>query len=618
MDQGKVFFIGAGPGDPKLITVRGREVLEAADLVVYAGSLVNPQLLAWARPDARILDSAGMALPEIAHEMITAARSGAVVARLHTGDPSLYGAIAEQIDILEKEHITFEIIPGVSSAFAAAAALNIEYTLPDSTQTLILTRRAGRTKVPARESLASLAGHRASMAVFLSTGMVDAVVRELIAGGYADTTPAAVVYRASWPDEGKVTGTLGTIAALVKAAGFSRQALILVGDAVGRKPAAPSRLYDPAFGHGYRQAAKKNTAVVAVTRRGYHTARRLMRGLNEARLYVPLKFQDGEQDPSVSFYEDVKQTVAELFFAAGHLVLVMAAGIAVRLIAPHLTTKWHDPAVVVLDDSGANVVSLLSGHWGGANDLAEKIAAVLGARPVVTTASDVSGYPALDLLVKALGGGRPPADPALLARIQASMLGGQDVGFYPKAIRYFPGMTDHHNLHFFDSVEELYLSGCTAGLIASGHAGQPFEVKEQFPVVQVRDIVIGIGCHRGTQAREIQAGIAAVLADLGLGDAAVARVCTIDRKGEEPGLRAYCSGRGLPLTCYSAGQLNALTTPSPTSRHALRVMGVRGVAEPCAVLGAMGGELLARKKKLENMTLAVARIPLRELLEQVL
>ena len=616
MPTGKVYFIGAGPGDPKLITVKGREVLEAAELVIYAGSLVNLELLTCAHPAARIIDSAELALPAIADEMITAARAGKIIARLHTGEPSLYGAIAEQIDILEKNKIPFEIIPGVTSAFAAAAALHIEYTLPDVTQTLILTRRAGRTNVPDKESLASLAAHRASMVVFLSIGMVSDVVQELVEGGYPETTPAAVVYRASWPDERKVAGTLATIAAQVRDAGITRQALILVGDAVGRNVQAVSKLYDAQFSHGFRSAEKKGTAVVAVTRRGWHTALRAVRALEGAELFLPMKLKNDAAEAQAQFYADIKPLLGQLFYEYEQLVLVMASGIAVRLLAPHLVNKWQDPAVVVMDESGKNVISLLSGHWGGANDLAGKLARALGGNPVITTESDIEEFPAFDLLIKALTGGRKPSDPKLLKHIQTAVLEGRDVGFYPRGLQFFPGMVSHANLHFFDSIEELYISGCAAGIIACGHCLRPVPLKENFSLVTIRDIVVGIGCHKGTTAEMIEQGVTSVLAGLGLSAASISLVCSIDKKSGEEGLREYCKSHDLKVKFYAAHEINAVTTPSPPSHYALKVMGVQGVAEPCAILGSKGGDLLTHKKKLKNMTVAVARIQLRELLEK--
>lgn len=256
MDKHAVHFVGAGPGDPELITVRGCRLLEEADLVVYAGSLVPEALLKWTRDDARRLDSAGMALDDIVAAMVTAHRRGKQVVRLHTGDPSLYGAIFEQMVQLDAAGVSYDVTPGVTAAFAAAAALRMEYTLPERCQTLILTRMAGRTPVPETESLASLAAHRAAMAIYLSLGQVAAVA-DILSDAYGPDAPCAVAYRVSHPDEKLVSCRLSALVDSVAAEGITRQALILVGAALGARTGddtAPSRLYDAGFSHGYRKA----------------------------------------------------------------------------------------------------------------------------------------------------------------------------------------------------------------------------------------------------------------------------------------------------------------------------------------------------------------------------
>jgi precorrin-4/cobalt-precorrin-4 C11-methyltransferase len=260
MRKGKVYFIGAGPGDPELITVKGKRILSEADLVVYAGSLVNPDLLSFAREQATIYNSASMSLDEIIDILIMAAREGKTAARLHSGDPSLYGAIQEQIAPLVKAGIPFEIVPGVSSVFGSAASLRQELTLPEVSQTLILTRKGGRTNVPASESLPNLARAGATMAIFLSIPAIQEVVTELLAGGYRKETPAAVVQKATFPDEKIVRGRLEDIADLVQAAGIQSTALILVGDVLNAScnledEAIPSQLYNPEFSHEYRKGA---------------------------------------------------------------------------------------------------------------------------------------------------------------------------------------------------------------------------------------------------------------------------------------------------------------------------------------------------------------------------
>jgi len=250
---GEVLFVGAGPGDPELITLKGKKALEEADRVIYAGSLVNPTILEHCRKGIALFDSASLTLDETVALMVEGVRKGEKVVRLHTGDPSVYGAIQEQMECLDQQGIAYRVIPGVSSVFAAAAAMKKEFTLPEVSQTLILTRLGGRTPVPEKEQLASLAQHQASMAIFLSVQDIGEVVEEL-SKGYPLNTPVAIVYRASWPDEQILEGTLETIEAKVKEAGIRKHAQILVGDFL-RHQGSRSKLYDPEFTHEYRQGS---------------------------------------------------------------------------------------------------------------------------------------------------------------------------------------------------------------------------------------------------------------------------------------------------------------------------------------------------------------------------
>lgn len=244
-----IWFVGAGSGDPELITLKGYKLLQKADLVIYAGSLVNEAILAYCKPGARLINSAPMHLEEIVSLMVEADGRGEEVVRLHTGDPSLYGAIGEQMECLQAKGISYSVVPGVSSFLAAAAALKKEYTVPEGTQTMIVTRLEGRTPVPEREQMRLLAQHRSSMAIFLSVGMVDQVVEELLQG-YPPETPAAIVEKASWPEERVIVGNLRDIGSLTRAAGIKKTALILVGDFL--RDTGQSRLYDRDFRHEYR------------------------------------------------------------------------------------------------------------------------------------------------------------------------------------------------------------------------------------------------------------------------------------------------------------------------------------------------------------------------------
>ena len=251
----QIYFIGAGPGDPELITVKGQRILGEADIVIYAGSLVNPALLSLVKQGAQVYNSASMTLEEVITVMLEGVQNNNMVVRLHTGDPSIYGAIQEQMDELNKHNIEYKVIPGVSSFLATAAALKQEYTLPDVSQTVIVTRIEGRTPVPEKESLASLASHNATMCIFLSVHMIEEVVTELIKGGYTETTPIAIVQKASWPEEKIVRGTLGDIAQKIKENDIMRTAMIVVGQCLDTSYSL-SRLYAPEFAHMYRDASK--------------------------------------------------------------------------------------------------------------------------------------------------------------------------------------------------------------------------------------------------------------------------------------------------------------------------------------------------------------------------
>lgn len=249
----KVVFIGAGPGDPELITLKGKKWLEQADVVIYAGSLLNPEYLKYCKKGVELYDSAKMGLPEVQKVMAEGVKAGKLVARVHDGDPSFYGAIQEQMSFLDKEGIEYFRIPGVSCLQGGAAALNRELTLPNISQTVIITRPEGRTPVPEAESIRKLAAHQATMVIFLGTPHIARVVEELQKGGYSKDTPAQVVYKATWPEQKIVKGTLDDIVAKVKVAGITETALIFVGKVLDPKAYDLSKLYDPKFTTGFRK-----------------------------------------------------------------------------------------------------------------------------------------------------------------------------------------------------------------------------------------------------------------------------------------------------------------------------------------------------------------------------
>lgn len=251
-----IVFVGAGSGAEDLITVRGLRLLQEADVIVYAGSLVNPKLLEYKKDGCEVYNSAVMTLEEVLGVMILGERAGKKVVRLHTGDPCLYGAVQEQMDALEREQIAYEVCPGVSSFCGAASALKAEYTLPGVSQSVVITRMAGRTPVPERESIRSFAAHQATMVIFLSTGMLEKLQQELILGGYAPDTPAAVVYKATWPEEKVCHCTVETLAETAVQNGIRKTALIVVGNVLEGEYQR-SELYNPAFTTEFRQAVEE-------------------------------------------------------------------------------------------------------------------------------------------------------------------------------------------------------------------------------------------------------------------------------------------------------------------------------------------------------------------------
>lgn len=252
-----VYFVGAGTGAVDLITVRGMRLLEKADVIIYAGSLVNPGLLKYGKKECEVYDSSRLTLQEVIAIMEKREREGKLTVRLHTGDPSIYGAVREQMDELDKLGLTYESCPGVSACFGAAASLNLEYTLPGVSQSLIITRMEGKTKVPKKESIESFAAHQASMAIYLSTGMLKELSERLIAGGYDGKTPAALIYKATWPEEEAYICTVDTLHETAHKHGITKTALVLAGDAILHGHYEKSRLYAADFSTEFRQAKEE-------------------------------------------------------------------------------------------------------------------------------------------------------------------------------------------------------------------------------------------------------------------------------------------------------------------------------------------------------------------------
>ena len=430
MNMPFVEIVGAGPGAEDLITMRGLRALQQADLVVYAGSLVAPALLRHCRPDCLCRDSASMDLAEQVAVMSEAALAGKRVVRLHTGDPALYGAIDEQIRGLAERGITVRITPGVSSVFAAAAALGCELTGPGTAQSVVLTRTPGRTPMPAGEQAAAFARTGATLAFFLSTGKVADLMAELQdAGGLAPDTPAAAVYRASWPDEQVVRGTLADLARKVEEAGFRRQSLILVGRALAASTTV-SRLYDGSFSHGYRnslpdEAFLGTCALYAASPAGLAQARTLAAALTQGDAPAPVIFAAcpaDDQQPAPQPVADMAAALADALprFDA-HIILGTP-----RQVLPLLPAATGDAAVICCAESGRHAVCLLDGPDHAGDRLTRRVARITGGlaitgpteaekendtpaavSPAAATASAVPSSPHGEVLVVGLGSGDP-------------------------------------------------------------------------------------------------------------------------------------------------------------------------------------------------------------------
>ncbi|MDR2523350.1 MAG: precorrin-4 C(11)-methyltransferase [Synergistaceae bacterium] len=578
-----IHFVGAGPGALDLITLRGMRLLRGAGMIVYAGSLVNTEFLTCAPPDCEAHNSASMTLDEVIKTMQDGFTRGLSVVRLHTGDPSLYGAVREQMERLKTLGIPFEIVPGVSSFCAAAAALHAEYTLPGVSQTLIITRMEGRTPVPEREKIQNLAVYGASMAVFLSAGMVRELCQALTeSGGYSAGTPAALVYKASWPEEKILRGTLATLPE--QAEGIRKTALILVGNFLGGS-CEMSRLYDASFSHEFRKAKNEEISpetqtpagladappvvFAAFTRQGAELASRLSGVIGEGRVFVPERFAGEGRE---TFPGTVSAWAGEWFPRSRALVFISAAGIAVRAIAPHLRNKAADPAVVVLDDAGRSVVSLLSGHIGGGNDLARKIAALTGGNAVVTTATDTHRIEAADDW--AAKNGCFVENPTAIKSVSAAMLEGLPVG-----------------VAVTDEVFE--------------------EMPPPWPVtlwLRPRVLVLGVGCKRGTAKEALDAAAEDFLRGAGRSPLSLKAVASINLKRSEPAILDFCRKHGpVPFLTYSAEELNRVEGPFFSSQRVLEVTGVDNVCERAAVLASGGGPLLRGKTIYPGIALALAR-----------
>ena len=636
-----VHFVGAGPGACDLITVRGMNRIKEADVIIYAGSLVNPGLLSYAKADCKIYNSAHMTLDAVVDVMREAEAAGKGTVRLHTGDPSVYGAIREQMDLLDEYGIAYDVCPGVSAVFGAAASLACEYTLPDVTQTLILTRAEGKTPVPEKENLRSLAAHRASLVLYLSSGLARKVRQELLIGGYAEDTPVAVVYKATWPEEKIIRTTLAKLPEDMEAAGITKTALIIVSPALG-SIYEKSKLYDAAFATEYRGATEialpagiRRVLLITCSVRGYATMQKLAKKLENisgAEIIAKVKC---EALPEVSMKETVKACVDEYFEQVDAIVFVTASGIAVRSVAEHLTHKSKDPAIVCMDECSKHVISLVSGHAGGANALTQMLADVMWATPVITTATDVEGQFSIDdyarehnlvvtdwakakaISAEVLATGAKPVwvDEAEVS--QEEEKNACEICKEQKSTGIDVGKIENDGCENEIGVQKLQIGSHQVVITP-----QDVSVDAQTLQLIPRCIVAGVGCKKGIPVDKIEHAVQDAFAKAGLRMEALCAVVSIDLKKEEAGLLEFCETRNVPFETYAAEELQAVPGTYSASEFVSGVTGVDNVCERSAVkyasehgmnqgeqlLGrqAKHGELLLRKQAYGGVTVALS------------
>ena len=617
-----VHFVGAGPGACDLITVRGMNRIKEADVIIYAGSLVNPELLSYAKADCEIYNSAHMTLEDVVSVMREAEAAGKGTVRLHTGDPSVYGAIREQMDLLDECGIAYDVCPGVSAVFGAAASLACEYTLPDVTQTLILTRAEGKTPVPEKENLRSLAAHRASLVLYLSSGLARKVRQDLLLGGYAEDTPVAVVYKATWPEEKIIRTTLAKLPKDMEAAGISKTALIIVSPALGNDY-EKSRLYDAAFATEYRGATEiafpagiRRVLLITCSVRGYATMQKIAKKLENisgAEIITKVKC---EALPEASMKETVKACVDAYFEQVDAIVFVTASGIAVRSVAEHLTHKSKDPAIVCMDECGKHVISLVSGHAGGANAFTQMLADVMWATPVITTATDVEGRFSVDDYARKHN--LVVTDWAKAKAISAEVLA---TGAKPVWVDEAAGSQEEEKNACENEIDVQKLQIGSHQVVIT-----PQDVSVDAQTLQLipRCIVAGVGCKKGTSVDKIEHAVQDAFAKAGLRMEALCVVASIDLKKNEVGLLEFCETRKVPFKTYAAEELRAVPGIYSASEFVSGVTGVDNVCERSAVkyasehatnqgeplLGrqAKHGELLLRKQAHGGVTVALVYV----------
>lgn len=608
-----VHFVGAGPGDPDLITVKGRHFLENADVIIYTGSLVNPEVLTCAKESCHIYNSAHMDLEEVMAVIKEAEARHQMIVRLHTGDPSVYSTIREQMHELDEMHIKYDVTPGVSAFQASAAALNAELTLPGVSQSVILTRASGRTKVPAWESIASFARHQATMALYLSSSYAEDVQSQLREGGYDDVTPVDIVYKASWPEQKIVRSDVAHFPEAMAEKNITKTALILVGEALRGFSGTPgpetSKLYDASFTTGYRKAKKNLIVMISCSLHGTDQMFSLQKELksrypqDEIVTYVKCKAHPENVDISIH------EIVSGVFDQALAIIFFASTGIAVRSTAHFLRNKATDPAVLAVDEAGKYCIPVLSGHLGGANEYAKEIASILHAEPVITTASDQMGRFAIDVFAKK--NHLFISSLKVAKELEGRIVAGEEIRMfsdYSITQKLSDGVRMTDQRERADILISSHRKIRQSEDRSSEEKGQGSETeKKLYLIPKVLDL--GIGCRKGISESTIERTVRTALKNHGFFYEAIRSVSSIDLKQKEKGLLEFAEKIGAAPSFYSAEELAEAKNEGgfTESDFVRKTTGVGDVCERAAVMH--GGKLIIRKTALNGVTVAIAMNP---------
>ena len=675
-ERGKVFFVGCGPGDPELITKKGYDVLKNSDIVIYTGSLINPQILEIPK-NAEKIDSFGKSVDEIVDIMERYVNQGKSVVRLHDGDPSIFGSIKEQFELLEERGINYEVIPGVSSFLAMASRLKLELTIPEVTQTVVITRYPGKTPVP--ENIKKIAEEKPTMIFFLSASLLRKIVDDLIDVGYPPDFPCALCYKVSWEDEKIIRGTLSDIVDKARREGIKMHALFLVSKALTAK-GKRSFIYSERYAQMQKKKQNpknrktenktktkkedkeirkevlkkfiKKIAFFSITKGGAKIVLELARKMevgDEKTVFIPQKFYDmvlseeekldgrekgrnGEekekekgQKLEVRSFRNAKETLREAFTQYDSIIAVMSLGALVRIISPELQSKEKDPAVLCIDEVGRYVISVLSGHVGGANELARYTADVLGATPVITTASDSLGTIPVDIFGREWGWYQE-ADHDTFVKVSSAMVNSEPVVLVqesgereykiPKNVKVLS--TDE----FFERQKEF--SAClfiTHRIIGKGKKEGESEKEEriEIPTVFYRPKVlhVGIGFDSGVDKDDLVSFLLDTFEKNSLSPYSIKKVVTLDKKKEDGEFMEFIKFMaekfGAEHGFVSKDELEKVKhlVRNP-SRFAEKYLGIPSVSEASALLSAgQNAKLIVEKtkgrgKKGAGMTIAVA------------